>query len=191
MKILIVDNNSIYLDCLKKLFIQHDLVIQNPSELDESESNKHDLIVLSGGHGMSVYGNEEYFKNEINLVKTSTAPIIGICLGMEIILVAYNQNLQNNKVNIKGEDLLKISEEYKIFEGLDPTKLSIYENHKWYVGSVTEDLHVLARCKHCIQIVKASNKNIYGLQFHPEVLIENSEESKIIDNILFQISSIK
>ena len=88
MKTLIINNHTKHIDELRNLFIGADII----DKIDlvnhgTSDFENYDLIVLSGGSGNipSVFHNPEEYQFEIDLVKYSSVPIVGICLGAEII----------------------------------------------------------------------------------------------------------
>jgi GMP synthase-like glutamine amidotransferase len=51
------------------------------------------LILLSSSSRFRIYGNEEKFTKEIDLIRVTEIPVIGICLGHELIAHTFNSLL--------------------------------------------------------------------------------------------------
>jgi GMP synthase-like glutamine amidotransferase len=45
---------------------------------------------------------------------------------------------------------------------------TVYENHRYGVTEVSNELEIIAKTDHIIVILKHRQKQIYGFQFHPE-----------------------
>lgn len=182
MNILIIDNETIRLKELISLLKNHKLKIIKRIEIDSFDFSNTDLIVLSGGSNLSIIGNEDKYQSEINLIKNSNTPIVGICLGFQLIAYIYGSNL----IKVEGEYQtiidFKIIENDLIFNNLP--NLKVYEAHNWKIDKVPENFIALAESDNCIQIIKHKNREIYGFQFHPEMFIEETCGNEIFENLL-------
>lgn len=182
MKILIVDNGSSYLSKLKSLTSAHSVTVQKYSVVKSSHASGYDLIILSGGHTIPVVGNEAEFAGEIDLIQNSQTPILGICLGFELIAYSYGATLKQMTVKEKG--LLHISKitTDPVFEGL--ADLTVFESHRWVVTTVGDQLLPLAGSVDGTEIIKHKDKLIYGFQFHPEMFRVESEGDELFANFI-------
>ncbi|MEI6144754.1 MAG: gamma-glutamyl-gamma-aminobutyrate hydrolase family protein, partial [Candidatus Berkelbacteria bacterium] len=64
------------------------------------------------------------------------------------------------------------------------SNLKVYESHRWIVKKVGEDLLALAKSEDGIEVIKHKNRLIYGVQFHPEMLADDTCDQTIIKNFL-------
>ncbi|MCX6735898.1 MAG: gamma-glutamyl-gamma-aminobutyrate hydrolase family protein [Candidatus Parcubacteria bacterium] len=188
MKFLLIDNGTSYLSQLKNLLSGYSFQVIKYFELSSINIDDFDVIILSGGHRLPIEGNEGLFCEEITLVKNSKQPIFGICFGFEIIAHAFGaklERMQNKEHNIID---IKINEPDSIF--LDILNFQVFENHRWVVREVPENLMVLAVSKDGIEAIKHKTKPIYAVQFHPEMFVEKTCGDEIFCNFLRTIKKI-
>ncbi len=182
MNILIIDNETIRLKELVSLLKNHKLKIIKRSEIDSFDFLNINFIVLSGGSNLSIVGNEDKYQSEINLIKNSSIPIVGICLGFQLIAYIYGSNLIKSKGEYQTIVDFNIIENDFIFNDLSNFK--VYEAHNWKIDKVPKDFIVLAESDEAIQIIKHKNREVYGFQFHPEMFINETCGNKIFNNLL-------
>lgn len=187
MKVLLVNNGSRYLTNLKALLKDHSLKVISYEDIPFYNVKSFDLIILSGGHRYNVVNHPDTYKNEINLIRTLKKPIIGICLGFELIAYAFNAKLKQLKRKKKGVVSLDITKDDAMFAGL--TLIKVFEKHRWVVDRLHSPLMALARSKDGIEILRHKRKPIYGMQFHPEVFVDKLEGSKIFYRLLNRINT--
>lgn len=182
MKILLIDNGSKYLEKLKSLVSAHSLIIKKYTEIDIHDQEEYDLIILSGGHIISVVGHEDDFGKEINLIRSTKTPVLGICLGFELIAYTYGAWLE--RLETKENTVLDLhpTAEDPIFKNINVIK--VYENHRWVITKESPDLHGLAISEDGIEIIKHKSKLIYGFQFHPEMFVSQTQGDEIFANFI-------
>lgn len=97
MKALIINNRTTHLEELRSLFI--DSVVIEKENLDNNlDISGYDVIVFSGGSNTpTVLEHPEYYTSEINIIKQSKIPIVGICLGAEIIVTMADRSMITNR----------------------------------------------------------------------------------------------
>src|SRR6185369_7629825 len=169
MKILLIDNGTKHLGKLKELLIGNDIdVCKLFSKYPPHE--QYDLIVLSGGSQISVSAAPEIFKQEIDLIKNTKTPIIGICQGCEIVAHTFNSELaylEHRTKRIKKIELLS-----NLF-GLSQ-QIDVYEAHHFAIKKLGDELVELAKSNDGIEIFRHNNKQILGMQFHPEMFVDRT-----------------
>lgn len=182
MKILIVDNGSSYLNALKQLVSDHELTTRKYDEIIPRGNLDYDLIILSGGHQFPVIGHEDIFKKEIDLIKIANIPVLGICLGFELIAHSYGATLLQQVE--KEKSILKINQvsQDSIFDNL--RDISVFESHRWVVTKTGADLIPLADSKDGIEIIRHKDKLIYGFQFHPEMFVDQTQGDELFANFI-------
>lgn len=182
MKVLIINNDTKYISNLAKLFNNFESKIILAEKISFSEAEKYDLIILSGSSKCSVlsYQNTKY-KTEIEILKSCKKPIIGICVGFELIAYSFNLKLYRRQEKIKG--IVEVDLTDNSFFDFEK-RFRVYNSHRWYIKEVQKPLMEIAMSKYGVEIMKHEDRNIWGLQFHPEVTEPQNEGSKILDKII-------
>lgn len=143
---------------------------------------KIDGIILGGSN--LKYSNKlcacSINNNIISLLEFDV-PVLGICFGFQTLAMAYGGNVKAMK---KMETRRKpvILKKSKLFKGLEKS-----ERFKFMHGDFVEtppfSFKVIAKTKNgMIQGIEHKEKNIFGVQFHPEISGKAGE--KMLDNFL-------
>ncbi|MDD3264004.1 MAG: gamma-glutamyl-gamma-aminobutyrate hydrolase family protein [Candidatus Nanoarchaeia archaeon] len=185
MKILVINNHSKHIeDLLSKIKLNNQNRIKSIDfkNLNDVNYNEYDAIILSGGSSFSVLKHQDEYSKELHLIKNCKKPILGICLGFELINFAFGEELKKLEYKEQGIITIKLISKDLIFDYL-PKEFDVYEGHRWVVLK-NKKLNSLAISKDGIEAVKHPKKKIYGVQFHPEVFIETNDCEKIFLNFL-------
>ena len=139
-------------------------------------------IVISPGPG-----NPSQAGNCINIVKYfyKTLPILGVCLGHQIIGQVFNSKIVGAKKLMHGKTSLIKHYNKGIFKGIKK-KIKATRYHSLIIERKTlgKDLLITAETKDKIIMgVKHKKYNIHGVQFHPES-IKTPEGMKLLKNFL-------
>jgi GMP synthase-like glutamine amidotransferase len=186
MDILVVDNGSSYLDNLIRLLPQSTVKVVSYGRLFGIKPNDFDGIILSGGHGISVVDHQLIYKEELELIKSINRPMLGICLGCELIAFAYNSQLERLENKEKGLMHLEVVVPDPIFRNM--TNILVYESHRWAIKTLGKELISLAISKDGIEVFKHATRSLYGVQFHPEAFTEETNGSTFLANFFHLIS---
>ena len=140
-------------------------------------------IILSGGPS-SVY-EEDAPKIDKELLNLNI-PILGICYGMQIIVHTLGGVVEHSEKREYGQTNIDITDNTSIFSGFSNKGL-VLMSHGDSIKQVPEGFTVVAKTDNTpYAAIENKEKNIYAIQFHPEVnLTENG--IKIIENFLFNI----
>ncbi len=184
MRVALVNNGTKEPEKLLVLLSAHNVVVFDSSEVSTLGSKDFDLMVLSGSSRFPITDHEWLLLPEIDLVKTSTTPIIGICYGCELIARAFGGSLVDHGEESKERDLVRIEVAAgdPIFGGR--THFEAYDAHRWVVASLPPELRVLARSAHGPEVIRHTERLIWGFQFHPEKMADLSYGDEIFNNIL-------
>jgi GMP synthase (glutamine-hydrolysing) len=180
MKLLVVNNHSDHIKELLQKFKEVELI--DFENLTDKSYDFYDAIILSGSSSLSVVNHKKEYSRELDLIKKSKKPILGICLGFELINFAFGEELKSLEQKEKGVVTIKLVSKDRIFESL-PKEFKVYEAHRWVVTQ-NKSLKSLAKSKDGIEAVKHPKKEIYGVQFHPEVFVDKGYAEKIFRNFL-------
>ncbi|MDO9391191.1 MAG: glutamine-hydrolyzing GMP synthase [bacterium] len=145
-------------------------------------------LILSGGP-FSVYDkNAPRIAPEIF---DSGIPILGICYGMQLTSLLLGGKIHRSREREYGQATLRLNSEFRIqnselFQGV-PSQSQVWMSHGDSVQTPPKGFVALASTANCrIAAMADVKRNIYGLQFHPEVN-HTVQGQKIISNFLFQI----
>lgn len=151
--------------------------------------SKADKLILPGvgNFGKGMYELEKTGLKDLldNLVLKNNVPILGICLGMQLMtndseesdskglgwIPSRTLKLQFDDVSMKvphmGWNTVEVSNENDIIKKSDD-EIRYYFVHSYYV-KVDDEKHSIGKTKYGLSFDSAFRKdNIYGVQFHPE-----------------------
>ncbi|MCC6636026.1 MAG: aminodeoxychorismate/anthranilate synthase component II [Chitinophagaceae bacterium] len=141
-------------------------------EIDLSEVNKYEKIILSPGPGLA---NDAGIMLQLIKKYASTKNILGVCLGHQAIAQAFGATLINLPTVFHGvaTDCFKLHNEANLFKHI-PQKFSIARYHSWAVSNENfpDELKILAKDNNGI-IMALQHKwyKVTGVQFHPESIL--------------------
>ncbi len=128
--------------------------------------SKYKAVILSGGPA-SVNELKE-FKDVIKAFINSGKPLLGICLGHQLIASALGGVVESSLPEFGRTEIFLVKED-RLFNGWGPKEI-VWMSHRECVTSVPKDIEVLAYSSNgCLAAFKVLGKPVYGVQFHPEV----------------------
>lgn len=144
-------------------------------------------IIFSGGP-MSVYDNDA--PDIDDQIFNLGIPILGICYGLQLISKKLNGIVEKAIDREYGRTECEIISHSAIMKNVK-TKSIVWMSHGDNVTEPPKDFKVVAVSKHTpVCAIENSNRQIFGVQFHPEVH-HTEEGEKIIKNFLFEICKCK
>ena len=182
MNIVLIDNETILLKELQKLFSAHTVQIYPWDKVEENTINAANLVVLTGSSKYSVIKDAHVYKKQVELLQKTDKPVVGICAGFELIVHSFGGKIIKRKKEIRGLQKFEILRDDKIFNDLNDT--NVYEAHHYSAISLSPSLLALAESSDGYEIVKHKNRFIYGFQFHPELQTEGKTGEILINNLL-------
>lgn len=180
MKTLLVDNGSTLTTKLAQL-TPGEVEICSYDAIPNIVTN-YGLILLSGSSQFPVEGNEQILNDEFALVLNATVPVIGICLGHEIIAKALGGTIENLHHQHVGLTKVNIVQEHDMFGGAK--QFTVYENHRYGLKEVPDSFEVLAETDHAVAVMRHKTRQIYGMQFHPEHHVEHQFGDEVFLNLI-------
>lgn len=184
--LLIIDNQNAFIKKFRDhyldkqnfdyIFFDHNQAIEIPAGAPVKG------IILSGGRG-NPYKPLNLTANFVALMNFDV-PLLGFCLGHEIIAVAHGGGIKRLPEYHGKKELIKIKKaDDPIFSGLDRKEVSLVKRHYYHVSDLPESFESLAASDTCKnEIIKHKQKPIYGFQGHPEV--SGKDGLKIVENFL-------
>ena len=186
MKILLIDNYDSftynlyhYLSALKCKVEVHR---NNKIEINKIKKNKYQKIVISPGPG-----KPDQAGNCLKIVKYfyKIVPILGVCLGHQIIGQVFKSKIVVAKKLMHGKTSLIKNSGKGIFRGLKKV-ISATRYHSLIIDkkSLGKDLVITAETEdRIIMGIMHKKYNVHGVQFHPES-IKTPKGIKLLKNFL-------
>ncbi len=138
-------------------------LMKNTSSIDEIMAKNPDGLILSGGPALSRAGLCSEYVLRLDM------PILGICLGHQVIAEAYGGAVRTGAAGGYASIEIEVLEENDILKGLGP-RTNVWASHADEVLKIPADFKRLARSSICeVEAMKHITKPLFGVQWHPEV----------------------
>ena len=132
-----------------------------------------DGLIISGGFTMKGYFEEKGDLYGASFLKNFGKPILGICLGMQILARLAGVSLVVSRE--LGISRVWLYEGNDLFKGMK-SPLEVCQRHNYALPYVPRGYSVIARNDSTFIQAIASKDNLkYGIQFHPEEIDLGSE----------------
>ena len=186
MKIILIDNYDSFTfnlyHYLSSFKINVDVIRNDKITSKEIIKKKYNKIVISPGPG-----NPNQSGNCLNIVKSlyKQTPILGVCLGHQIIGQVFGSKIIQAKKLMHGKTSKILSKKTGILKNL-PKSFEATRYHSLIIDKKTlsKDLEITAETKDgLIMAVKHRKYNVHGVQFHPES-IKTTLGLKILKNFI-------
>jgi GMP synthase (glutamine-hydrolysing) len=113
-------------------------------------------------------------------------PILGICYGCHLMTYLLGGKAAKAPVGEYGKTEIEVNKTSRLFYNV-PDKTTCWMSHKVYIETPAEGFIVTASSKSCpIAAVEDTSRNLYGVQFHPEV-VHTPEGTKMLHNFLYNV----
>jgi len=154
-------------------------LMKNTSSIGEILEKEPDGLILSGGPTLERAGNCSAYVREIDL------PILGICLGHQVMAKACGGAVRTGAAGGYAAVDIEILQENDILKGLGPVT-KVWASHADEVSILPPDFIRLARSNICeVEAMKHKEKPLYGVQWHPEV--SHTEKGNDLLRNFFQV----
>ncbi len=138
-------------------------LVKNTLSVEEIQSRGPSGLILSGGPSTERAGNCKQYAKEVTL------PILGICLGHQLVAEAFGGLVKKGTLGGYASVDVEICDQDDILIGMRPT-IKTWASHADEVSRLPDNFVRLARSEICeIEAMRHGDKPIYGVQWHPEV----------------------
>ena len=170
-KIILIDNYDSFTfnlyHYLSSLKVNVDVIRNDQISSKEIVKRKYNKIVISPGPG-----NPNQSGNCLKIVKSlyKQIPILGVCLGHQIIGQVFGSRIIQTKKLMHGKTSKIISKKTGVLKNL-PKTFEATRYHSLIIDkkSLSEDLEITAETKDgLIMGVRHKKYDVHGVQFHPE-----------------------
>ncbi|HBT50061.1 MAG: GMP synthase [Caldanaerobacter subterraneus] len=156
-----------------------------PYDISPEEIKKIDPkgIVLSGGPASVYVKNAPKCDKEIFELGY---PVLGICYGAQLMTELLGGRVAPAPVKEYGKTEVVINNTIPLFKGIERDTI-VWMSHTDQIELPPPDFKVVASTENCpIAAIANVEKNLYGVQFHPEVS-HTHRGTEIIRNFLFEV----
>ena len=112
-------------------------------------------------------------------------PVLGICYGFQLLSFQLGGLVQRAQKREYGLAELELQRDSLLFEGV-PEKSRVWMSHGDHIANLPPGFEPVGLTPGSLAAAENSQRKIYGLQFHPEV-VHTEEGKKILENFLFKI----
>ena len=185
-KIILIDNYDSFTfnlyHYLSSLKVNVDVIRNDQITSKEILKKKYNKIVISPGPG-----NPNQSGNCLQIVKSlyKKIPILGVCLGHQIIGQVFGSKIVQAKKLMHGKTSKIISKKTGILKNI-PKNFEATRYHSLIIDrkSLSKDLEITAETQDGIIMgIKHKRYNVHGVQFHPES-IKTKLGLKILKNFI-------
>lgn len=186
-KILVLDFGGQYNQLIARRVRDNNVyaeILPYTTDIEVIKKNNYKGIIFTGGPN-SVFDMESphYSKDILKL----GIPILGICYGCQLICWMEGGAVDTAPVSEYGK--IKIScKKSRLFKDI-PKESIVWMSHTDYISEVPKGYKTVASSANCpCAAMENEKKNIYAVQFHPEVT-HSEYGNKILHNFLYEICS--
>jgi len=113
-------------------------------------------------------------------------PILGICYGMQLTAQTLGGSVKPGLKREYGKAMMTITKDSPLFKGLSPD-IQVWMSHGDKVETLPEGFEAVAESDNCpFATMQNLERNIYGVQFHPEV-VHTPQGKEMFWNFAFKV----
>ena len=113
-------------------------------------------------------------------------PILGICYGSQLMMHLLGGKVEKAPVREYGKIEVNVDTHSKLFQDVS-SKTICWMSHNDYISKAAPGFSISAWTNDCpVAAVENPEKNLYAVQFHPEVL-HTQEGTKMLSNFVYHV----
>lgn len=151
--------------------------------LEAAKEKKPMGIIFTGGPNSVYEDNAPTISTEIFELGI---PVLGICYGSQLMMHLLGGHVCKAPEREYGKTEVMVDTSSKIFQGVSPTTIC-WMSHNDYIETAAPGFAISAHTANCpVAAVEMPGKNLYAVQFHPEVL-HTQEGKKMLANFVYNV----
>ena len=140
------------------------------------------IIFTGGPHSVYLEDSPTYTKEIFEL----GIPVLGICYGAQLMMHLLGGQVGTAPVREYGKIEVTVEQSSKMFENVSE-KTICWMSHNDYIAKEAPGFDIIAHTSDCpVAAVQNTEKNLYAVQFHPEVL-HTQEGKKMLSNFVYNV----
>lgn len=167
---------------VRELCVESELLPLNAST---AELVNYAAFIISGGPESVYAENAPLFNPEIF---TLGKPVLGICYGMQLLNHFFGGQVEKTTIREDGQAQISLDLSSPLFSGLAQIE-TVLLTHGDSITRVAPGFSTTAKSTNAVAAIENTEKNLYGVQFHPEVDL-TSNGRKMLQNFLYNIAHI-
>lgn len=113
-------------------------------------------------------------------------PVLGLCYGAQVMMLVLEGKVSRAPVREYGKIEVNVDKTSKLFGNVSE-KTICWMSHNDYIEEKAPGFRIVGRTADCpVAAAEWEERNLYAIQFHPEVL-HTQEGTKMIRNFLYEI----
>jgi GMP synthase (glutamine-hydrolysing) len=190
-RVAILDAGGQYVDLVRKAVERQGIpadVLPLSTPRNQIE-DKYGAIIISGSPASS---HAEEAPQPDKDIWNSSLPLLGICYGMQAMVVAHGGEVAKNAIREDGRVTTQVDTSHPIFKGIKKDFTGLF-THGDFVKTVPADFQVLGSHKlsdGSTSYSSIAKGNKIGVQFHPEVFDDTPEGYQLFKNF-FDLAGLK
>ena len=117
-------------------------------------------------------------------------PVLGLCYGFQLMTHLLGGHVCKAPEREYGKTLVHVDTKSKVFENVSPETIC-WMSHNDYAETAPTGFTISAYTDNCpVAAIELPEKNLYGFQFHPEVL-HTPEGKTILHNFVYNVCGCK
>lgn len=146
------------------------------------EMNPKGIILTGGPNSCYEEGAPTYSKELFEL----GIPVLGLCYGAQLMMHVLGGCVTQAPVREYGKIEVTVDQSSKLFGNVSE-KTICWMSHNDYIKNEAPGFQIIAHTADCpVAAVECAEKNLYAIQFHPEVL-HTQEGSKMLSNFVYEV----
>lgn len=185
MRVLVIDHRDSFtynlVSYIEDIIGARPVVVSYDADYDIADVEKFDAIVLSPGPGR--VDNPSDIGKTLDVIRDTTVPILGVCLGHQAINYAWGGGTTRAPEPVHGRTSLVEHDGTGLFSGIE-NPVTVVRYHSLIADPIAEDIEITARSTDGITMAIAhASKPQWGVQFHPES-IGGFDGHRLLENFL-------
>lgn len=150
------------------------------------EMNPKGIILTGGPNSCYVEGAPAYSKELFEL----GIPVLGLCYGAQLMMHTLGGKVEKAPVKEFGKTEVHFDTTSKVFENVSKSSIC-WMSHNDYIAQAAPGFAITAHTADCpVAAAENASKNLYAIQFHPEVL-HTEEGQKMLSNFVLGVCGCK
>ncbi|RDU23420.1 glutamine-hydrolyzing GMP synthase [Anaerosacchariphilus polymeriproducens] len=140
-------------------------------------------IILTGGPNSCFETDSPTYSKELFELGI---PVLGLCYGAQLMMHLLGGKVEKAPIREYGKIEVQVDTNSALFKNVSPTTIC-WMSHNDYISNAALDFSTTAHTADCpVAAAENVNKNLYAIQFHPEVL-HTVEGTKILSNFVMNV----